>query len=129
MAAVTGIHHVAVRCADLGRCEAFYREVLGLPVLRRWPAEGGGDRSVWLALGAGFVALERASTAPEAGAFEDAPAGWYAVALGISLADRGAWEARLQAAGVPVSRRTSYSIFVRDPEGNRVALTHWPEEA
>jgi extradiol dioxygenase family protein len=38
-------------------------------------------------------------------------------------------EKQLQAAGVPVSRRTPYSLFVRDPEGNRVALTHWPEEA
>ncbi len=129
MAAVSGIHHVAVRCADLGRCEAFYREVLGLPVLRRWPAEGGGDRSVWLAAGPGFVALEQASTPPEAGRFDDTPAGWYAVAIGIPRSDRDAWEARLRAAGVEVARRTPYSLFVRDPEGNRVALTHWPEEA
>ncbi|HTN54318.1 MAG TPA: VOC family protein, partial [Anaeromyxobacter sp.] len=46
-------HHLAVQCADLEGCERFYREVLGLPVLRRWPREGGGDRSVWLATGEG----------------------------------------------------------------------------
>ncbi len=44
-------HHLALQCADLDRCERFYTQVLGLPVLRRWPAERGGDRSVWLAVG------------------------------------------------------------------------------
>jgi len=50
-------------------------------------------------------------------------------ALAISRADREAWEERLAAAGVPVARRSPFSLFFQDPEGNRVALSHWPEEA
>lgn len=129
MEGVKGLHHVALRCEDLGRCESFYREVLGLPVLRRWPAEGGGDRSVWLSAGEGFLALERADAPGRRGAFEDAPAGWTVVALAIGRPDREAWEGRLAAAGVPVARRTPFSLFFLDPEGNRVALSHWPEAA
>jgi glyoxylase I family protein len=129
MEAVTGLHHVALRCADLGRCEAFYRDVLGLPVLRRWPGEGSADRSVWLSAGPGFLALERASSGAAAGPFEDTPPGWQVVALGIARAERPQWESRLAAAGVAVARRTPYSLFLQDPEGNRVALSHWPEEA
>jgi catechol 2,3-dioxygenase-like lactoylglutathione lyase family enzyme len=129
MEAVTGLHHVALRCADLARCETFYRDVLGLPVLRRWPGEGSADRSVWLSAGAGFIALERAATGASAGAFEDAPAGWQVVALGIARAERQRWETRLATAGVAVVRRTPYSLFLQDPEGNRVALSHWPEAA
>jgi catechol 2,3-dioxygenase-like lactoylglutathione lyase family enzyme len=133
MERVEGIHHVALRCSDLGRCEAFYREALGLPVLRRWPADGGGDRSVWLSAGGGFLALERAdpgqAPAGTAEPFEAAPCGWQVVALAIRPADRAAWKARLHALGVNVERESPWSIFLRDPEGNRVALSHWPEEA
>ncbi len=129
MEKVEGLHHVALQCADLGRCEAFYRDVLGLAVLRRWPAEGGGDRSVWLSTGEGFLALERASRPVEEAPFEDTPAGWHVVALSIARADRRSWEARLAAAGVRLARRSPFSLFFRDPEGNRVALSHWPEEA
>ncbi|MBS1110192.1 MAG: hypothetical protein H6Q88_2184, partial [Anaeromyxobacteraceae bacterium] len=39
------------------------------------------------------------------------------------------WEDRLVAAGVRLARRSHFSLFFRDPEGNRVALSHWPEEA
>jgi catechol 2,3-dioxygenase-like lactoylglutathione lyase family enzyme len=128
MEQVQGLHHVALRCVDLERCEAFYREVLGLAVLRRWPAEGGGDRSVWLSTGAGFLALERASRPSEEAPFEDTPAGWQVVALSIARSDRRAWEGRLASAGVRLARRSPFSLFFRDPEGNRVALSHWPEE-
>ena len=129
MESVTGLHHVALRCGDLAAQERFYREVLGLPVLRRWPAEGGGDRSVWLSAGGAFVALERATSVPDPGPFDDAPGGWQVVALGVARAEREAWERRLAAAGVAVARRTPFSLFLQDPEGNRVALSHWPEEA
>ena len=64
MGQVQGLHHVALRCADLGRCEAFYREVLGLPVLRRWPDEGGGDRSVWLSTTTIIVSICKNITSP-----------------------------------------------------------------
>jgi glyoxylase I family protein len=132
MERVEGLHHVALRCSDLGRCEAFYREVLHLPVLRRWPAEGGGDRSVWLSAGGGFLALERADRgrdpAGTEGPFAAAPCGWQVVALAIRPGERAAWKARLHALGVKVEHESPWSIFLRDPEGNRVALSHWPEE-
>ncbi|MCM2334153.1 MAG: VOC family protein [Anaeromyxobacteraceae bacterium] len=123
------LHHVAIQCADLGACERFYVDVLGLPVERRWPAEGGGDRSVWLGLGgAAFLALERAAEPPRATAWRSPEAGLHLVALRIGAGERAAWEARLAAAGVPVAHRTRWTIYVRDPEGNRVGLSHHPED-
>jgi glyoxylase I family protein len=83
---------------------------------------------VWLSTGAGFLALERASRPSEEAPFEDTPAGWQVVALSIPRAGRRGWEERLAAAGVRLARRTPFSLFFRDPEGNRVALSHWPEE-
>jgi catechol 2,3-dioxygenase-like lactoylglutathione lyase family enzyme len=138
-------HHVAIQCADLGKCEAFYREVLGLPVLRRWPREGGGDRSVWLSLGDGaFLALERADEPPpqprSAGQrkcgdkpavpapWRDGKAGLHLVALRIAAAERRSWEDRLEAAGVLVVHRTRWTIYFHDPEGNRIGLSHHPDD-
>jgi glyoxylase I family protein len=128
---VLAFHHVAIQCADLERCERFYREVLGLSVLRRWPREGGGDRSVWLSVGSadGFLALERADEPPEARPWRDGKPGLHLVALRIGASERRAWEDRLGAAGVAVVHRTRWSIYFHDPEGNRVGLTHHPQDA
>lgn len=122
-------HHLAVQVADLAACERFYREVLGLPLLRRWPAQGGGDRSVWLEMGDGFLALERAGAAAEELPWCDGRPGLHLLALRISPGERAGWEERLRAAGVPVVHRSPHTLYVRDPEGNRIGLSHWPEEA
>lgn len=123
-------HHLAIQCADLERCERFYREVLGLPVMRRWPREEGGDRSVWLSLGDGeFLALERALEPPPAQAWRDGKPGLHLLSLRIARAERIAWEGRLEVAGVPVVHRTRWTLFFHDPEGNRIGLSHHPEDA
>jgi catechol 2,3-dioxygenase-like lactoylglutathione lyase family enzyme len=129
-AAPGGVHHVAIGVRDLGRCEAFYTGVLGLPVLRRWPAaEGSGDRSVWLDLGRGaFLALERVAGAAVSASGGDR-AGYLMVAITIARAARADWEARLGAAGVAIVHRTDYTLYVNDPERNRVGLSHWPDAA
>jgi catechol 2,3-dioxygenase-like lactoylglutathione lyase family enzyme len=129
-----GFHHLAIQVRDLALCERFYRDILGLAVLRRWPARDGqsGERSVWLDTGDGsFLALEVVSAGPTA-AEDDARTtrpGLHLVALRIERAARAEWERRLIAAGVPVEARTAFTLYVRDPEGNRVGLSHWPDEA
>jgi glyoxylase I family protein len=126
---VQGFHHLAVQCSRLEDCERFYREVLGLPVVRRWPGDDGRERSVWLGLGSGgFLALERAGEPAEARPWKDARPGLHLVALRIDAGTRTAWEARLAAAGIEVVARTRWTIYLRDPEGNRVGLSHHPED-
>lgn len=123
----TCVHHLAVKVSDLARAEAFYVSVLGLPVLRRWPtADGRGERSLWLDVGQGtFLALECAEgTGPTKR--EDAP-GIHLLALAIARDERETWETRLAGAGFPVYQRTDFTLYVRDPEGNRIGLSHWPE--
>jgi len=118
-----GVHHLAILVRDLPRVEAFYRELLGLPVVRR-----DGERSVWLDLGRdAFLALERAPSPSTTSAAPDEAPGLHLLALRIGRAERAAWEARFQEARVGVYRRTAFTIYVRDPEGNRVGLSHWPD--
>jgi glyoxylase I family protein len=126
------VHHVAIQVRDLAAATAFYRDVLGLTEQRRWPAaDGAGDRSVWLDLGGGaFLALERVDGAPAAEeAWLSTAPGLHLLALRVSPAARREWEARFATAGVAIVHRTAYTLYVRDPEGNRIGLSHWPDEA
>ena len=125
---VGGVNHLAVVVRDLARAERFYRRLFGLAVVKRWRDEHGRPRSVWLALDARiFLALERA-TGP-AGRRRAASSGWHCVALTIARRERQAWRQRLTRARVPIERETAYTLFVRDPEGNLIGLSHYPRAA
>jgi catechol 2,3-dioxygenase-like lactoylglutathione lyase family enzyme len=120
------VNHVAVKTSDLARAERFYAELLGAPVLRRFVQDDGEERSVWLGEDGGpFLAVERAEQegAPKT---EGAP-GWHTVAFGIDRGERAAVLERARRLGAAVLRETPWSIFVRDPDGNVVALSHWPD--
>lgn len=121
------MHHLAIRVLDLPRAEAFYTGLLGLTVVRRWPAlEGSGERSLWLDLGHGsFLALEKTNQTGIEKA-EDA-SGIHLLAFRIAAADRALLQSRLNEAGFSTYHQTEYTIYVHDPEGNRIGLSHWPE--
>lgn len=121
-------HHLAIQVADLPRAERFYREVLGLEVSKRWPWDDGrpGERSIWLSLGDGFIALEACDGPVPSRAFRDPRPGLHLFAISIPAGDRAAWEQRL---GVAIVHRTKFTLYLLDPEGNRIGLSHHPDEA
>jgi len=127
-----GPHHLALRVRDLPAAERFYCELLGLAILRRWPWDDGraGERSLWLSLGPGpgreFLALEACEGPADPRPFRDPRPGLHLFALRIRRQDRAAWEARL---GSLIVHRSAFTLYVQDPEGNRVGLSHYPEQA
>ncbi len=120
------LHHLALVVADLHRAEAFYADVLGLPVIRRGDDEQGRPRSVWVDLGSGFLALERAAQ-PEPRRDDRAP-GLHCLAIAITKHQRKDWQDKLDRAGHPTVRETAYTFYVRDPDGVLVGFSHFPEE-
>jgi glyoxylase I family protein len=131
--AVRGHHHLAIQVKDLPRAEAFYTEVLGLKLVRRWPFDDGspGERSLWLSVGSGeeFIALEACDVDRLPTPFRDPHGGLHLLALRIPAKDRPKWERHLEAKGVEIVHRTRWTIYFRDSEGNRIGLSHYPDEA
>lgn len=112
---------------DPGRVAAFYRDVLGLAELQRHRQDDGSLRSVWLDLGGAILMVER--TTRSRARVEGVDAGPFLIALRVEPGERAELEARLEAAGAAVESRSEYSSYARDPEGNRIAISHYPDAA
>ena len=110
------LHHLALRCADIERSAAFYSGFLGLEVQKRHLTEDGQLRSVWLRTGDAILMLERrlAGTGDEEGS---------AHLVAFAVDDLEDWQARLTKAGVTIDARSQWSLYFRDPDGHRVAVT------
>ncbi len=111
------IHHIALRTRDLAELERFYVGVLGLSVAARH-----GARSVWLDADGVLVMLEQMGEGEpgiSAGTNE-------LVAFGIDAADLSTHLQRLSSVGVVVEARTDFTHYFRDPDGRRVAISHYP---
>jgi len=106
------IHHVALRVRDLEAARGFYGGLLGLQEMKR----DDGSRSIWLRAGDAVLMLERTLR----GGGPDAGSGHV---LALVTEDLELWEEKLTAAGVPIDDRTPHTLFVRDPDGHRVALS------
>ncbi len=125
------LHHLALQVHDLEPTVGWYREILELPLLQEWRDEAGALRSVWLRLsGEAFLALERGGPKRGGEAEEpgSGPAGYHLAAFRINASERQYWERRLHERGVAIEHRTRWTIYFRDPEGNRIGLSHHPEE-
>lgn len=115
-------HHHAILVSDLDRAETFYGGVLGLVVKKRWLDDAKRPRSIWYELGAEtFLAVELAESQ------ERPDFGHHCFALSIDVDDRGEWLIRLASAEVAIEKVSEFSLYFRDPEGNQIALSHWPQ--
>jgi catechol 2,3-dioxygenase-like lactoylglutathione lyase family enzyme len=125
--AIRGLGEIAFRVSDLDAMQAFYQDVIGLELLRRFPdsaffrlADGYGGHIQILALfdrkaAPGYQGLSAERTTVDHIAFE------------VSLDDYAAELARLRGLGLKVDTTTHAwvkwrSLYVRDPEGNQVEL-------
>jgi glyoxylase I family protein len=110
------VHHLAFRTRDLTRLERFYTDALGLSVARR-----DSERSVWLRAGGTILMLEQAE-GEEPGV---PPGARELVAFGIEAPDVDRWRRVLAANGIDVEDETAFTLYFRDPDGRRIALSHY----
>lgn len=114
------VGEVALAVRDLGRVEAFYRDVLGLRVVERAPDAvrlGGAD-------GPGFLTLLHR---PDARPDDPAQAGLFHTAFLLpSRAHLGAWLTHAGALGASITGASDHgvseAVYLDDPEGNGVEV-------
>jgi len=129
---IKGLGEIAFRVEDLDRMQAFYENVVGLELMRRFPdsaffriAEGVAGHTQILALfdrraREGYQGIQPEHTTVDH------------IAFGIALDDYQSELERLQGLGLEVQTRTHEwthwrSIFISDPEGNTVELVCYDE--
>jgi catechol 2,3-dioxygenase-like lactoylglutathione lyase family enzyme len=120
---VTGVSELVLEVVDLEAAERFYADVLGLPVVERWP-----DReAIWVMAGERTrIGLWR----PQVGLAGGRGGVHVHFAMHIGDADFDAAVALLRAGGQEVqeiefSEGRGRAAYVDDPDGNVVELWTW----
>ena len=116
------LHHLALGAKDVEKVAEFYRVFFKLPETRRHTDEHG-LRSIWLKLESGVVMVERIDEPRQSNA--RMRPGLFLIAFQCTKEERDALERVLTANGHPIEERTDFTSYVRDPEGNRVALSNY----
>jgi glyoxylase I family protein len=130
---LTGLHHLTLISADMRRSLAFYRDLLGLGIVRDGPSDDDpGIRHVWL--GAMDGAPGRLVSLME---YPELPEGVVGVgsthhfALSVDSAEElDAWRDYLRGQDVQCSdvfeRGGFRSLYLRDPDGHVVEIATRP---
>ena len=126
---LTGLHHLTAIVRDLDRTTAFYRDLLGLRIVREGASDDDPDaRHFWFSAGEGepgtlISFMEYPSLEP--GVVGIGSVQHFAFAVD-SEEELGAWRDYLRSRGVQctdVFERGGFrSIYVRDPDGHIVEI-------
>lgn len=109
---------------DVERVAAFYRDVLRMPERARHVRDDGSLRSIWIETSpdGSFLAIEELREGARG------TLGHSLVALRIERADRSAWLAHFEQHGVAIEKQSRWTLYVKDPEGNVIGLSHHPRD-
>lgn len=120
------LHHVAVGTRDVERLARFYCRLLGSGEQRRHSDDRGELRSIWLDLCGTLLMIERADAGAEArGPVRGVGLGAFLLAFKAPAGERGSFEARAEELGAIVESRSAYTSYLRDPDGNRIAISEY----
>ena len=119
---VTGVSELVLEVVDLEAAEHFYAQVLGFPVVDRWPSR----EAVWVMAGDRTrIGLWR----PQVGIFGGRGGLHVHFAMNIADSDFDAAVARLEAKGCQVNQTAfegaGRAAYVDDPDGNVVEFWTW----
>lgn len=124
-----GLHHVTAISADLDRTVSFYRDLLGMTLIKRTTNEDDPEARHFYFGDAeatpGSIVTFMEYSSMEQGSIGVGVVHHFALRAG-SLDELNAWHEHLNAHGVqatePINRTYYSSIYFRDPDGNIVEI-------
>jgi len=119
------LHHLALGTPDVEELAQFYRELFGLVENTRLLDAQGRLRSIWLDLGGALLMIERTDRPPRR--VDGIGRGPFLIAFRVGRSERERLERELERRGHTIESRTTFSSYSRDPDGNRLAISHHPE--
>jgi glyoxylase I family protein len=120
------LHHIALGTRDVEALASFYCRLLATEEQRRQRDEAGKLRSIWLDLAGTLLMIEQAEATATARPREDGVAlGPFLLAFRADPAQRRAFEQRAEALGAAIESRSAYTSYLRDPDGNRIAVSEY----
>lgn len=119
------LHHIALAVKSFDQMIPFYTQVLGLTEIKRHFNSNGSLRSVWFDLDGVILMLED-QPEPSSHNPNQSLSGWQLVALSIKPQEREVWIQKLKENQIKIEKQSDYSIYFWDPEGNRLAFSHYP---
>ncbi len=118
------LHHIAIGATDVEAMASFYAQAFALPEAARHHYPDGRLRAVWLQAGPLLLMFE--DLHPTTPALSPARPGPFLLAFTTEPAQRHRAEARLMGLGAISCGQTDYTTYAHDPEGNAVAVSHYP---
>ncbi len=118
---IKSLGHVVLKVSDLERSEAFYRDVLGLPVCAHYDQDGLNMAFFSLGNHHDFAIMQSADT----GDAEKSGLHHVAFKIGTSLDDLKSAKQYLEGKGVetdPIDHVVTQSLYISDPDGNGIEL-------
>jgi catechol 2,3-dioxygenase-like lactoylglutathione lyase family enzyme len=125
MSVLPSLHHIAVGTRDVAALSAFYCSWLEIRELRRHLDAQGELRSIWLNLSGTILMIERAEPRATRPPVSGVGLGPFLLAFRANSAERRALVARAAALGVEVEAEGEYTSYLRDPDGNRIAVSEY----
>jgi len=146
----SGINHLALSCADMDRTIAFYRDVLGMPLVKTIDFPGGRGKHYFFDVGGGdcvaFFEFPKGPASVDAkthAKMAATPGMMHHVAFNVSSDDIERYRARLVEKGIEVTEVVNHddtetgasdeinattfvrSIYFRDPDGIQLEFAAW----
>ncbi|MBL92509.1 MAG: glyoxalase [Myxococcales bacterium] len=123
---MTGLHHLALGARDVEGLAQFYQSLFGLAHLKTHHNVQGEIRSIWLDLAPGILMIEKSEHE-----FASLPPmtlgkGPFLIAFTILENDRDTFLSDLAKRGLKLEGQTNHTLYLRDPEHNRVAVSWHP---
>jgi glyoxylase I family protein len=117
------LHHIALGTPRVELLAEFYEKGVGLERLKvHYENDGREVRSIWLSSNSVVLMIERTDSAERVEAAPLVP-GWATLVFGGAFDSSD--EERIRSCGGTVDGQTDYTLYFRDPDGNRFGLSRY----